>query len=108
MDKKFILIPIALFIISNFLGLFAATQLLTTDVVEESIVVSQNPVSALYFLGVLMLATAIILVLYRFRLNILVKIVRMYNKLLTTILNLEKSFFNLECLITKKIFFYKI
>ncbi len=73
MEKKFLFIPLILFLISNLLGLLSASQLLTTQVVEETVITNSNPISGLYFFLSLMVATAIILILYKFKVNFLIK-----------------------------------
>ncbi len=74
MKKIFLLVPLSLFIISNFLGILVALQFLTTEIVEKPVVVNENPISGLYFFGSLILATAIMLLLYKLKANFLIKL----------------------------------
>ncbi|MDY6774075.1 MAG: presenilin family intramembrane aspartyl protease [Candidatus Nanohaloarchaea archaeon] len=64
---------VGLFLVSNLLGLTAALQLYGVPAVEKAAAVYRNPTSGAVFFGILLLATTLLLLLYRLNREFLVK-----------------------------------
>jgi len=94
MQKRFLLVPLSLFVISNFLGILVALQFLTTEIVEKPAVANETPLSGVYFFGMLMIATGIMLLLYKLKANFLIK-VWFFIALFSTQFIFFSAFFNL-------------
>ncbi len=62
------------FLAANVLGVAAGTRLYGTEAVQQASAAYQSPVSGLWFFGALVLATVLLLALYRYRKQLLVKL----------------------------------
>lgn len=73
-DLRPTLVLTGLFLAANLLGLAAGVQLYDVPAVQQASTAYQSPASGLWFFGVLLLATAVLLALYRYSKQLLVKL----------------------------------